>query len=237
MEVTRNAIVLLAAFWVLSGFERAPEFDEAPPDVIMRVAPMYTRYPHSQPDDYCDLEFTLTPLGTTADVRIIECTDAKYEKAAVQALLEMKLKPRRVNETAITVPGLRHRVNVWRSSQAQEGQRQRDEEPQAEQRRQEAIESGLLDDYKARVVQRIESNWVRSADSREDLIWVVLLDLLPGNEVAGIEFEQFNGTEADRRSIEAAIRRSSPLPSPPAPELFERQLRLRYPSSENALST
>lgn len=235
MEIKRNTLVLLAAFCVLSGFERAPEVDEAPPDVIVRVAPMYTRYPHRQPEDYCDLEFTITPMGTTTDVRVIECTDAKYEKAAVQALLEMKLKPRLVNGTAITVPGLRHRVNVWRSAKAQEGQRQRDEEPQATQRRQ-AIESGMQDDYKARIRQRIESNWVRSADSREDLVWVVLLDVLPGNEVAGIEFEQFNGTEADRRSIEAAIRRSSPLPSPPAPELFERQLRLRYPTSENALS-
>ena len=61
-------------------------------------------------------------------------------------------------------------------------------------------------------------------------MWVVLLDMLPGNEVAdNIRFEQFNGTETDRRSIEAAIRRSSPLPAPPVPELFERRLRLRYP--------
>ena len=65
-------------------------------------------------------------------------------------------------------------------------------------------------------------------------MWVVLLDMLPGNEVAdNIRFEQFNGTETDRRSIEAAIRRSSPLPAPPVPELFERQLRLRYPPPES----
>ena len=98
-------------------------------------------------------------------------------------------------------------------------------------RRRSMIESGLLDEYKARIRLRIESNWVRPAGTREDLIWVVLLDMLPGNEVADIRFEQFNGTETDRRSIEAAIRRSSPLPAPPEPELFERQLRLRYPPS------
>ena len=62
-------------------------------------------------------------------------------------------------------------------------------------------------------------------------MWVVLLDILPGNEVNAITFEQFNGTEADRRSIETAIRRSSPLPAPPMPELFEPRLRLRYPAS------
>lgn len=102
-----------------------------------------------------------------------------------------------------------------------------------EERRRGMIESGLLDEYKARIRQRIESNWTRPAGTREDLMWVVLLDMLPGNEVAGIRFEQFNGTETDRRSIEAAIRRSSPLPAPPEPELFERQLRLRYPPPES----
>ncbi|MDE0455264.1 MAG: cell envelope integrity protein TolA [Gammaproteobacteria bacterium] len=102
----------------------------------------------------------------------------------------------------------------------------------AEEARQEAIDSGLLDEYKARIRQRIESNWQRPADSREDLMWVVLLNVLPGNEVADIEFEQFNGTDIDQRSIETAIRRSSPLPEPPIPELFERQMRLRYPPTE-----
>ncbi len=100
-------------------------------------------------------------------------------------------------------------------------------------RRQNMIDSGLLDEYKARIRQRIESNWVRPAATREDLVWVVLLDVLPGNEVDEIHFEQFNGTDTDRRSIEAAIRRSSPLPAPPEPELFERQLRLRYPPPDS----
>ena len=101
-----------------------------------------------------------------------------------------------------------------------------------EERRNQAIESGLLDEYKARIRQRIESNWVKPAGGEGDLRWVVLLDVLPGNEVNAITFEEFNGTETDRRSIEAAIRRSSPLPAPPVPELFERRLRLRYPPPE-----
>ena len=75
-------------------------------------------------------------------------------------------------------------------------------------------------------------SWVRPAGTREDLMWVVLRDVLPGNEVAAIRFEQFNGTEIDRRFIETAIQKSSPLPAPPVPELFDRQLRLRYPPAE-----
>ncbi len=117
-----------------------------------------------------------------------------------------------------------------RKREAELAERMRQE--MEEERRREAIESGLLDEYKARIRQRIESNWQRPAGSGDDLMWVVLLDILPGNEVAEIRFEQFNGTVIDQRSIETAIRRSSPLPAPPVPELFERQLRLRYPPPE-----
>ena len=102
----------------------------------------------------------------------------------------------------------------------------------AEKRRNEAIESGLLDEYKARIRQQIENNWSPPSGIPEGLMWVVLLDILPGNEVDGIRFEAFNGTETDRRYIETAIRKSSPLPDPPIPELFERQMRLRYPPTE-----
>lgn len=114
-------------------------------------------------------------------------------------------------------------------------QRELDEKIRREveaQARQTAIDSGLLDEYKARIRDTIESNWQRPTGSREDLMWVVLLNVLPGNEVGEIEFEQFNGTDIDQRSIENAIRQSSPLPDPPIPELFERQMRLRYSPTE-----
>ena len=61
-------------------------------------------------EGHCDLEFSITPLGTTADVRTIECTNSVFERASIQALLKFKYKPRIVNGTAITVTGLRHRI-------------------------------------------------------------------------------------------------------------------------------
>ena len=192
----------------------APAAEEAYLPII-EADPRYPRTPHPLGlAGHCDLEFTITPLGTTANVRVIECTNALFKKASVQAVLKFKYRPRMVNGTAIAVPGIRHRVTF-----------------EMDERGRQAIESGLLDQYRALIRQRIESNWVKPADSREDLVWVVLLDILPGNEVNAITFEQFNGTEADRRSIETAIRRSSPLPAPPMPELFEPRLRLRYPAS------
>ena len=78
---------------------------------IVKVAPMYPRRAQSRGlEGHCDLEFTVTSAGTTADVRVIECTSSLFERASVQALLKFKYKPRVVNGTAIAVPKLRHRI-------------------------------------------------------------------------------------------------------------------------------
>ncbi len=78
---------------------------------IVKVAPMYPRRAQSRGlEGFCDLEFTVTSLGTTADVRVIECTSSLFERASVQALLKFKYKPRVVNGTAIAVPNLQHRI-------------------------------------------------------------------------------------------------------------------------------
>ena len=102
----------------------------------------------------------------------------------------------------------------------------------AEERRRKAIESGLLDQYKARIRQRIESNWQRPTGTREDLKWVVLLDVC----CRAMRFRRQSVSSSNstaRKSTNVPSRRrfkkSSPLPAPPVPELFERQLRLRYP--------
>ena len=91
----------------LDGFSQATD-DYLP---IVKVAPMYPRRAQSRGlEGYCDLQFTVTPLGTTADVAVIECTSSLFERASVQALLKFKYKPHVVNGTAIAVPGVRHRM-------------------------------------------------------------------------------------------------------------------------------
>ena len=113
--------------------------------------------------------------------------------------------------------------------QAEEAERQR-AEPQSRGMAGDASSADrMLDEYRSRIVRRIERNWQRPANSRADLTWVVTLFVGLDNEVMLTTFEQFNGTYAERESIEAAIRLSSPLPAPPVPDLFGRQLTLRYP--------
>jgi colicin import membrane protein len=50
----------------------------------------------------------------------------------------------------------------------------------------------------------------------------------PGGTVLRAEVKECNGDEAVRQSLEAAVFRASPLPPPPEPSLFERNIDLRF---------
>ena len=90
------------------GNLRLAEGDYLP---LVRVLPEFPRTALSRGlEGYCDLEFTVTPLGTTADVRVIHCTNSVFERNSIRAVLKYRYKPRVVNGTPIAVPGLGLRI-------------------------------------------------------------------------------------------------------------------------------
>lgn len=99
---------------------------------------------------------------------------------------------------------------------------------QAEERLMAAEQAGLLAQYIAVIRQKVERNWVRPRSADAGLECVVHVTQIPGGEVVGVRMGQCNGDEVVVRSIEAAVYQSSPLPLPPEPELFERNLRFTF---------
>jgi protein TonB len=78
---------------------------------IVRVEPIYPRRAQSRGlEGFCILELTVTPLGTTADVRAVECSSSLFERASVQAVMKFKYKPRVVEGTPVAVPGVRYKM-------------------------------------------------------------------------------------------------------------------------------
>lgn len=79
---------------------------------IVKVAPIYPRRAQSRGlSGHCILEFTVTKLGTTADIRVLECTSSLFERASVNAAAKFKYKPRVVDGEPIDVPGVKHRIS------------------------------------------------------------------------------------------------------------------------------
>ena len=96
----------------------------------------------------------------------------------------------------------------------------------AENARLEAERSGVLDEYILAIQRRIESNWTPPLSAKPGLECVVNVVQLPNGEVYDVRVDaaQCNGDEAVRRSIEAAVKKASPLPKPSSQAVFERNL-------------
>ena len=104
---------------------------------------------------------------------------------------------------------------------------QRQAELEAEERRFTARNSAEMAAYQFAIAQRIRRNWAVPASAGPETECSVRVTQLPGGEVVGVSNLNCNTTDdAVLRSVEAAIRRSSPLPEPTNPDLFDRNLTL-----------
>lgn len=82
------------------------------------------------------------------------------------------------------------------------------------------------------IQSRVQRAWIQPPSVRPGLDCRVAVTQVPGGAVLQVEVRQCNGDEAVKQSIEAAVLRASPLPSPPDPTIFERELELRFRPNE-----
>ena len=111
-------------------------------------------------------------------------------------------------------------------------QRQLQSEIAAEETRLAAVASGKLQQYIVAISSRVTRNWVEPASAKPGIECEVSVSQIPGGEIVNVRVGRCNGDAAVRRSIEAAVYRSSPLPPPPDPSLFERNLRFMFKPEE-----
>jgi colicin import membrane protein len=103
---------------------------------------------------------------------------------------------------------------------------QRQAELEAEERRFAARSSAEMQAYQFAIAQKIRRSWAVPASAGPETRCSVRVQQLPSGEVVGVNIISCNGDEAVLRSVEAAIRRASPLPRPSNPDLFDRNLTL-----------
>jgi len=78
---------------------------------IVRVAPVYPARALSRGiEGYVDMSFTVTTTGTVKDPVVMFSTSSLFERAATQAVLKFKYKPRVVDGQPVDVPNVKTRI-------------------------------------------------------------------------------------------------------------------------------
>jgi len=98
----------------------------------------------------------------------------------------------------------------------------------AEERANQLRSNGALVSWLSQITARIQHAWLRPPSARQGIQCVLHITQAPGGAVVSARIESCNGDQAVRESIEAAAYRASPLPPPPDPSLFERDLEVTF---------
>lgn len=96
-----------------------------------------------------------------------------------------------------------------------------------ERERRALFDAGRIE-YIARIKAKIEHNWLAPPGVRPGLKCVVRVSQIPGGEVVQAEIQTSSGSVAFDRSVEDAVLRSSPLPVPKDPSLFDRNIVIKF---------
>ncbi len=115
---------------------------------------------------------------------------------------------------------------------AREAEELRQREIAAEENRLAAMNSGAMSRYSFALQQKIMRNWIPPASAQPGIECVIDVRQSPGGDVVSATVGRCNGDAAVRRSIEAAVHKASPLPAPEDPNLFQRDLRIRFKPEE-----
>jgi colicin import membrane protein len=173
------------------------------------------------------------------EARKVEEARERQEVLAAQQQAEQerlaRLEEQRKEEEARLAAVEKERAEAEaRAKREAEARKQRELEAQLrealaqEDDRRRAERSGLLAQYVQVIAQKVERNWARPASAVSGLSCDVQVTQIPGGEVVDVRVVRCNGDAAVVRSIEAAVRKSSPLPPPPDPALFERELLFKF---------
>jgi colicin import membrane protein len=84
-----------------------------------------------------------------------------------------------------------------------------------------AASSGELDKYKAALLQAIAANWIVPDGVDKNATCLLLVKVAPGGVVLDAKITQGSGNDALDRSAQTAVLKTSPLPVPTDPVLFD----------------
>ncbi len=140
---------------------------------------------------------------------------AAAEKAAAQKAAAEKAAAQKAAAQAATADQKAREADLQRSLAAEE-------------RADATRDSAALASWESQIAAKITRAWLRPPTARVGIDCMLNVTQVPGGEVTQVSIGQCNGDEAVRESIEAAVYRASPLPAPPDPSLFDRNLQIRF---------
>jgi colicin import membrane protein len=166
-------------------------------------------------------------------------TQLKQQQAAAQQALDQKLAD--LQKQAQAEKAQQDRIAKLKAEATAAAKKKQNAQHRAELQREIAVEQGalnarrasLLSQWIAIVKQKVQNNWNEPANTPDDLSCKVQVEQVPGGTITSAQIVSCNGDEAVKQSVVTAVLRSSPLPPPSEPSLFQRVFVLNFTPQNN----
>ena len=209
--VTENAVVI------------PPKVEELPPEPDTREQDRLERERLAR---LMEQEAEQKRIDVEAERKRIADDKVRLEQAEAQKERE-RIEAERQREAAIE---RQRQENERLRKEAEDAIRQ--QELQNETDRVAAVGANAKAAYMFAIQQTVERNWVRPANAEVGLECIVNVRQLPGGEVVDVSIGRCNGDQTVKQSIRSAVYKSSPLPAPRDPSVFDRNLTLVFRPKE-----
>ncbi len=157
---------------------------------------------------------------------------AAAEKAAAEKAAAEKAAAERAAAARAAAEKAAARAAAERARQEEQDRREREADLKrslaAEEHADVARNGAALASWESMIAAKITHAWLRPPTAKAGIDCMLNVTQVPGGEVTQVSIGTCNGDQAVRDSIEAAVYRASPLPPPPDPSLFDRNLKIRF---------
>jgi colicin import membrane protein len=153
------------------------------------------------------------------------------EKAAAERKAKEQADAKRATEQKRLADKKRKEEEDKKAAEARARAQREDElrrSLEEEEKLNELRSSSAMSGWVNQIAGRIQRAWLRPPSARPGIDCMVYVTQVPGGQVVNVRVGDCNGDQAVRESIESAVYRASPLPPPPDPALFERNLEIRF---------
>jgi colicin import membrane protein len=165
-----------------------------------------------------------------------EAEEAAAAAAAAKAKAETAAAAKAQAAAAAKADADRKAQQLAQQQKAEQEREQRESDLRAQLKAEEHLDqartNGALAQYQAMIAARIERAWIRPPSAHAGINCQVRITQVPGGAVTAVQVGSCNGDDAVRQSISDAAYRASPLPAPPDPALFDRDVVVTFAPHE-----
>jgi len=203
----------------------------APPPVAPPQPPEPVGPPPPTPEELAQREQQRHQEQAAAEQRALAEQKAAEEQAEAQRKAEERTAAERKAREAAEARKRAAEEQRQRQAEAQDAsEREADLQRSlaAEEHANKARSGAALANWQAQIAAKITRAWLRPPTARPGIECELNVTQVPGGEVTQVSLGACYGDQAVRESIEAAVYRASPLPPPPDPALFDRNLKINF---------